>query len=115
MCATGRETAGPSTALSSGRDYTFFAGKQLETGRRNGCRWSYGSDHPDRSVPGFPAKLHWTRPRVRLSFKERRMKCANATKLHRKSGVAQWRDLLFLCRSHTPFLAQFFFHPQRPD
>ena len=24
------------------------------------------------------------------------MKCANAAKLHRKSGVAQWRDLLFL-------------------
>ncbi len=47
-------------------------------------------------VPGFPATHHWTGPRVRLSLKERRMKCANAAKLHRKSGVAQWRDLLFL-------------------
>jgi hypothetical protein len=26
------------------------------------------------------------------------MKFANATNLHRKSGVAQWRDLLFLFR-----------------
>jgi hypothetical protein len=23
--------------------------------------------HPDRSAPGFPGTLHWTRPRVRLS------------------------------------------------
>jgi hypothetical protein len=27
--------------------------------------------------------------------KERRMKFTNATKFHRKSGVAQWSDLLF--------------------
>jgi hypothetical protein len=27
--------------------------------------------------------------------KEGRMKCTNATKFHRKSGGAQWRDLLF--------------------
>jgi hypothetical protein len=32
---------------------------------------------------------------VRLSVRERRMKCINATKFHRKSGGAQWRDLLF--------------------
>ena len=24
----------------------------------------------DRSVPGFPASLHWTRPRVRLSLRK---------------------------------------------
>ena len=29
-------------------------------------------------------------------FKESRMKIANATKLNRKSGVAEWRDLRFL-------------------
>jgi hypothetical protein len=29
-------------------------------------------------------------------FKERRMSSANATNVHRKSGVAQWRDLRFL-------------------
>jgi hypothetical protein len=30
------------------------------------------------------------------------MRSANATKVHRKSGVAKWRDLLFLLRfSHT--------------
>jgi hypothetical protein len=32
---------------------------------------------------------------VRLSLKERRMMFANATNIHRKSGVAQWRDLRF--------------------
>jgi hypothetical protein len=30
--------------------------------------------------------LHRTRPRMRSFFKESRMKCAEATKLHRKSG-----------------------------
>jgi hypothetical protein len=32
------------------------------------------------------------------SRKGSRMKLANATNLNRKSGVAQWRDLLFLFR-----------------
>ncbi len=35
----------------------------------------------DRSVPGFPATPHWTKPRVRLSVREGRMKCTNATKI----------------------------------
>ena len=35
--------------------------------------------------------------------KEGRMKCTNATKFHRKSGVAQWRDLRF----RGPFLGMF--------
>jgi hypothetical protein len=35
--------------------------------------------------------------------KERRMKFAEATNLHRKSGIAQWRDLLF----RGPFLEIF--------
>src|SRR6266702_3140516 len=39
--------------------------------------------------PGFPATLRWTRLRVRLSRKERRMKFANATNLNRKSGGAK--------------------------
>jgi hypothetical protein len=55
--------------------------------------------HPDRSLPGFPATLHWTEPRMRLSVTERRMKCTSATKLNRKSGGAKWRDLLFIIRS----------------
>jgi hypothetical protein len=43
--------------------------------------------------------------------KESRMNLANATKLNRKSGVAEWRDLRFLFRfSHTPELR--FFFPQ---
>jgi hypothetical protein len=42
------------------------------------------------------------------------MKFANATNLHRKSGVAQWRDLLFLFRfkrrlfSPVPFTGRVF-------
>jgi hypothetical protein len=35
--------------------------------------------------------------------KEGRMKCTNATKVHRKSGGAQWRDLQF----YGPFLEMF--------
>ena len=50
----------------------------------------------DRSEPGFPATQHWTKPRVRLSLKERRMRSANAIKVHRKSGEAERRDLRFL-------------------
>ena len=39
-----------------------------------------------------------------LSSKESHRELTNATKLHRKSGVAKWRDLLFLFRfSHTLF------------
>ena len=49
--------------------------------------------HPDRSEPGFPATQHETKPRMRLSLKERRMKSANAIKTYRKSGVAEGRDL----------------------
>ena len=33
---------------------------------------------------------------MRLSVKESRIKLANATNLDRKSGVAEWSDLLFL-------------------
>ena len=34
-------------------------------------------------------------------LKERRMTFANATNIHRKSGVAQWRDLRFSFSSHA--------------
>ena len=50
---------------------------------------------PLSSRPGFPATLRWTRLRVRLSRKERRIKFANATNLNRKSGGAKPRDLRF--------------------
>jgi hypothetical protein len=43
---------------------------------------------PTEANPDLPATHHQTGQRMRLSFKERRMKCANATKIHRKSGVA---------------------------
>src|SRR5271156_2683669 len=51
--------------------------------------------HPDRSVPGFPATRNTPAATCAAFSKESRMKFANATNLHRKSGVAQWRDLLF--------------------
>src|SRR5579863_8741010 len=60
--------------------------------------------HPDRSEPEFPASLHWTGPRVRLSLKERRMMLDNATNLYRKFGVAKRRDLRF----RGPFVEMFF-------
>ena len=41
------------------------------------------------SVPGFPATLHWTQPRVRFSVGENSMKSVNANKINRKSGVAE--------------------------
>jgi hypothetical protein len=50
---------------------------------------------PLSSRPGFPAARHWTRLRVRLSLKERRMRSVNATNFHRKSGGAKPRDLRF--------------------
>jgi hypothetical protein len=37
----------------------------------------------------------WTGLRVRLSLRERRMKCDSATNSYRKSGGAQPRDLRF--------------------
>ena len=67
--AEGR-TADPSAALRSGRGQ-FCLGTLSIVSKMN-C-------HPGRSVPGFPATLHWTGPRVRLSVRERRMKCAPRT------------------------------------
>jgi hypothetical protein len=47
---------------------------------------------------------------VRLSVRERRMKCTNATKFHRKSGGAKSRDLQF----YGPVLEMFFHTGQPP-
>jgi hypothetical protein len=60
--------------------------------------------HPDRSEPGFPATQRETKPRMRLSLKERRMKSANAVKAHRKSGVAEGGicGAPFGCPQHLP-------------
>ena len=52
--------------------------------------------------------LRWTRLRVRLSRKERRMKFANATNLNRKSGGAKRADLrcaIRVPRSYRPATA----------
>ena len=58
------------------------------------------------SAPEFPASLHWTGPRVRLSLKERRMIFDNATNSYRKFGVAERRDLRFLLvLTNTPRVA----------
>jgi hypothetical protein len=41
---------------------------------------------------------------MRLSLKESRMEFTGATKVNRKPGGAEWKDLLFLFRfSHTLF------------
>jgi len=50
---------------------------------------------PTGAYPDFLVRGPHQRPRVRLSFKESRMKLANATNLDRKSGVAERRDLRF--------------------
>jgi hypothetical protein len=44
---------------------------------------------PLSSRPGFPVTQHWTRSRMRLSLKERRIRSVSAKKFHRKSGGAQ--------------------------
>jgi hypothetical protein len=46
--------------------------------------------------------------------KEGRMKCDNATKFHRKSGVAKWRDLQHLSRLLTDSFAAIFPAYRRP-
>ncbi len=73
----GRRTAGPSTTLRFGRDDTLVWVPTSQSKEK--C-------HPNRSAPGFPATQHWTRRRMRLSVRERRMKCNSTTKFHRKSG-----------------------------
>src|SRR5580700_5617030 len=73
--------------------------------------------HPDRSVPGFPATRHSPASTCAAFSKESRMKFANATNLDRKSGVAQWRDLLFIFQfSHRLFRAglKFGYRPYGP-
>jgi hypothetical protein len=88
-----QETAGPSTPLRSGRDDNSSAQQQVPARNKN-C-------HPDRSVPGFPATRNSPAATCAAFSEESRMKFANATNLHRKSGVAEWRDLLFT-RSSSP-------------
>jgi hypothetical protein len=58
--------------------------------------------HPDRSEPGFPATRHSPTTACAAFSKESRMNLANATKLDRKSGVAQWRDLQFAQSASDP-------------
>jgi hypothetical protein len=46
--------------------------------------------HP--SIAPISCTRLWTGPRVRVSFKERRMKCREPTNLHRKSGLVAGID-----------------------
>ena len=61
-------------------------------------KWDVGtqkevSSRPERTRISCHAALDKT---ASAPFrKEGRMKCTKATKFHRESGVAQWRDLLF--------------------
>src|ERR1700733_4989557 len=99
---TGRETAGPSTALRSGRDDNSVGPLTAIRLTAFGAISLQQNCHPDRSVPGFPVTRHSPTPACAVFSKESRMKFANATNLHRKSGVAQWRDLLFLSTRPVP-------------
>ena len=72
------------------------------------------SQPPTGAYPDFlPGSTGQSRVYAFL-FKERPMRSVNATNLHRKSGVAQWRDLLFLFRfkrrlfSPVPFTGRVF-------
>jgi hypothetical protein len=47
--------------------------------------------------------------------KERRMKSAEATNFHRKSGVAKWRDLRFPLPSIKCLRGKRFVHQEHPD
>jgi hypothetical protein len=59
---------------------------------------------PDRTRISCLAALDTTT--CAAFFKESRMKFVNATDLHRKSGVAEWRDLrcLFSSHAHSKFV-----------
>jgi hypothetical protein len=50
-----------------------------EFGAQQNCHFACPGAPWDRSVPGFPASLHWIRPRTLLSLKERRMMFDNAS------------------------------------
>jgi hypothetical protein len=52
--------------------------------------------HLDRSVPGFPTSLRLATTTHAALRKERRRNLISVTKLDRKSGGAEWRDLRFL-------------------
>jgi hypothetical protein len=54
--------------------------------------WPGAACRGTEAHPDFLLRGPQQHPHVRLSFKESRMKLANATNLDRKSGVAQWRD-----------------------
>ena len=58
--------------------------------------------HSDRSVPGFPATRLSLTAACAVFIKESRMKFADSTDIHRKSGVAKWRDLLCAPTPNNP-------------
>ncbi len=69
-----------------------------KSGQTNRCLWSDRIVIPTGAYPDFLPRSTHRRPRVRLPASRDRMKFANAAKLDRKSGGAQWRDLRFLFR-----------------
>jgi hypothetical protein len=63
---------------------------RTDPGPAGGLRARPAVSHISRKtseMPRISCTQLWTGPRVRLSFKERRMKFREPTKLHRKSGV----------------------------
>jgi hypothetical protein len=95
-----KRTADPSASLGMTKERVTFVGKWFLNRKSLGLAANLYETNALSfvipSVPGFPATQRSTWPRVRLFVKESRMKIANATKLNRKSGVAQWRGPWFL-------------------
>ena len=86
-----KETADLSTPLRSG-NCQFSNGRTPVHGSTN------LSSRPERTRISCRAALDMAT--CAAFFKESRMKIANTTKLNRKSGVAEWRDLRFLLPTH---------------
>jgi hypothetical protein len=90
----GIETAGPSTSLRSGRDDKFSWKATIL--RDSSAPATNLSSRPERTLISCHAALD--KATCAPFRKERRMKFAEATNLHRKLGVAKWRDLRFLSK-----------------
>jgi hypothetical protein len=100
LCANRQENRRSLHYAALCRDGKFVARRiQLSSG----CMSVHGrtnlSSRPERTRISCHATLDLAA--CAAFVKESRIKVANATKLNRKSGVAEWRDLRFLFASHT--------------
>ena len=87
----------PSEAEGSAVPRTFL--ETRKTILKQNCHLACPAPGPERTRISCHAALDMATSAAFV--KESRMKFANATKLDRKSGVAQWRDLRFSFGSHV--------------